>query len=97
MSETTHTPGPWTRDGTPEGLRICAPFDQLGPRGVTVAEVSRAWKDDAEARADANLIAAAPDLLAALSRLVEWIDCGCDPSSKSLDSARAAIAKARGT
>ncbi len=36
------------------------------------------------------------ELLAALERLVEWADCDCNPSKKSLEIARAAIAKAKG-
>lgn len=45
------------------------------------------------AAANARLIAAAPELLAALERVVE---CAVDPRSPAMDAARAAIARAKG-
>ncbi len=39
---------------------------------------------------------AAPELLEACNRLIQWIDAGCDPSDKSVAAARAAIARAEG-
>ena len=46
-----------------------------------------------EAKANAHLIAAAPDLYEALDRLVRYINA---PSTEAYLSARAALAKARG-
>ena len=45
--------------------------------------------------ADAHLIAAAPDLLEALSEVVEWLEHG-DHAGPMHSKARAAIAKSRG-
>jgi hypothetical protein len=39
----------------------------------------------------------ATNLLEACKRIIEWIDCGCDPSRISIDAARAAIARAEGS
>lgn len=83
---TKHTPGPWkvhktnqARSGLPE-FEIHWPAD-----GECVAEI-------VHGEADALLIAAAPDLLAAL----EAIKLDCDPNSRIGVRARAAIAKATG-
>lgn len=110
-STVKHTPGPWTakwskyRDGVfivQAGMpanRVLAQFDGDGdgPDGQSIA--------------DANLIAAAPDLLEALRKLElavlhngDWED-GCfyhngtsAPELQSpLDAARAAISKATGS
>lgn len=80
--EKQHTPGPWEvrEDGhdEPNRVSICAPWHRAVPvdapgfgdyRGVTVAELS--WPPDEGrsepvVRANARLIAAAPDLLAQL-------------------------------
>ncbi len=37
---------------------------------------------------------AMPALLVAAHRVVEWMDCGCDPSRKSMEELRAAIINA---
>jgi hypothetical protein len=94
---TKHTPGPWAND-LPEHEQpyqdICI---QAGKRGIC-----RVWIDDAplhdynaEQFANARLIAAAPDLLAALAEYVN-----ADPVDEELNgrkrTARAAIAKAIG-
>lgn len=83
-----NTPGPWTVEERDTRVEIFA-------GDVNIATV--AWPvDDSEAekvaRADAHLIAAAPDLLAAVEALMsgktEW--------KKACALADAAIAKARG-
>lgn len=88
------TPGPWEREGL---LVISTRRDAEGVR-LSVAECLSAY--DSAVEADARLIAAAPDLLAALKAMVEW-----GPLAESLDvaefrvdvaNARAAIAKAEG-
>jgi len=80
--ETKHTPGPWDY-------------------GVIrdVLEFQPEWEDVSSDRldADALLIAAAPELLAALENLV--FDCeahGLDDNDAHLREARVAIAKAKG-
>jgi len=94
---TQHTPGPWYRDpyaendivsGTPEdGASICTMWED-------------GYKDEAQPRANANLITAAPDLLEALEDLVTLVDFIADEYDLSRMSetkaARAAIAKAKG-
>lgn len=45
------------------------------------------------ALADANLMTAAPALADALRRIVEWVDSGCDPSTASIEQARAVLAR----
>lgn len=78
----THTPGPW-RIGDGESSRV---YLVNGPDGA-IGEVVYA---DARNPADARLIAAAPDLLAALEECVSTLR----PYYRNI--ARAAIAKARG-
>jgi hypothetical protein len=72
----SHTPGPWIRHDTPDYAEICS------NDGHAVAMVAR--------EADANLITAAPDLLAALRAVVSV----SDRKTVEFDAARAAIAKA---
>jgi hypothetical protein len=64
---------------------------------VTVAEcIDDAIFDD-EVKANTRLIAAAPELLAALEEIVKFVSPGDDvPLADMLDNARAAIAKAKG-
>lgn len=92
---TEHTPGPWTLDEHP----------QAGDWIVTAARSSTddraigrvvTWRP--EWRANARLVAAAPDLLAALRDIAD--DCGWVPEPRTglerqmAERARAAIAKA---
>lgn len=86
-----HTPGPWTIE----------PFDNFD-KSIVIREPGVAVDNDdvnhAEAAANARLIAAAPDLLAALRECLTVIDPEADPTHRSnreiLAQARAAIAKA---
>ncbi len=108
MSETRFTPGPWRLDAE-EVATV------LGPDGFMTADclilsVRKGAPTDKRCRANAHLIAAAPDLYAAVKAAVEAYDemvasLGDDDTSEpapgSLDSpditlARAALAKARG-
>lgn len=87
MSE--HTPGPWfaERPYKEPGLYVTA--------APNTALIARVWNDN---EANARLIAAAPELLKALERLVLGYDCNdyCDDEShlEEFDDARAAIALA---
>ena len=80
----THTPGPWRTTG----LNVRA-GDAL------ICYASNHWADDetpeSERQANADLIASAPDLLAALERLAHPM-----ADDDDLDYAREVIAKARG-
>lgn len=89
-----HTPGPWavTRAGTTHGNQ--APYAVIGagecPELCEIARVGGSLTQPAEA--DARVMAAAPELLAALQKAVARQGF----SNNELLSARAAIAKAVG-
>ena len=90
-----HTPGPWTADARGLIWRVELKIADTCPRGLAhVAPKS-------ERPANARLIAAAPDLLAALTDLLALAEHELDPRRERLFAgqmvrARAAIAKARG-
>jgi hypothetical protein len=65
----THTPGPWRVFTTPAGKIIG--IGELTGDGVTDARFCLWRGDSAEAEANARLIAAAPELLAALKGILE--------------------------
>jgi hypothetical protein len=93
MSE--HTPGPWTAEETDKGrLRVVSKFYADEEPGIC-GDHSKAWRLCAD---DARLIAAAPDLLAALAQLLEHSETMNSPSDEVWhsvrDLARYAIAKA---
>ncbi|WP_295196493.1 hypothetical protein [uncultured Brevundimonas sp.] len=83
-----HTPGPWERDG--DFFEVCrVEFEGSGsyttissrsriggPVAFAVGTPDMHWRDDAEQDANARLIAAAPDLLAALSDILPPTLCG---------------------
>jgi hypothetical protein len=97
MQQTQHTPGPWTADSgdgqyygvfrESDGGGIC----YLSEPGGQLLPTDRNWP---EHEANARLIAAAPDLLAALRNII------AAPRNASRafihEIARAAIAKAEG-
>ena len=73
-----HTPGPWTVD--PKTLAVYAPDRHGHAAAVRVAECGRTLLPTAEIAANTALVAAAPDLLAALQLVYsnagespEWI------------------------
>ena len=89
-----HTPGPWYwADNVPEAPpTYCAIVDSAG---FTIADPSPM------SEADARLISAAPDLLAAVKALDDVFShyCDGDPSPEewaALKAARAAVRKATG-
>ena len=107
-----HTPGPWFTDidNTSGQVGRVRASHKGGRDNVCVAEVPSA-KDSAEREANAHLIAAAPDLYAALADLLSAYaepdkqiccngqHCGCQGSTVQQMAehyARAAIAKATG-
>lgn len=91
------TKGPWPVELTGDGKRYLVGVGLIeGPHGYDVAEVYSDDCDQDEASANANLIAAAPDLFEALDRMVadhEAIQCKPWPS---YDAAKAALKKACG-
>ena len=105
---TGFTPGPWVAD-MQDGHRMDRhlgpivrtayrpPVQDLGDVVAFVSYESAPGGDGKECQANARLIAAAPDLLAALQTLV-GIELACAPGSTlweaSMDDARAALGKA---
>lgn len=104
-----HTPGPWhsetseytASDGVYECWAVCAD----GGGDVAIVTVQRDHDSltgdaipDAEAEANARLIAAAPDMLKALRQITANIHPNYNPLelAHGMDLARAAIAKATG-
>ena len=94
--ETKHTPGPWRvakmramTGPTEEMLTVEGGIETDAPERV--ARVGFEVTETAEA--DARLIAAAPELLAALQQTVAWME-GERTAIDALANARAIIAKA---
>jgi hypothetical protein len=103
MKTTTaqHTPGPWsewqTRDGESDTFHAT---EILGSNQIIVCRFDP-WRGSAiqEAQANAELIASAPDLLASLGELSEWMRShtgAADGTHEMLCRAVIAIAKAKG-
>ena len=86
------TPGPWRYDRT-NGSPTTGEHMIAGAKPGYLAEVRDCGSGDV--RANAHLIAAAPDLYAALDGLLGLLDAGSlyEPQAYA---ARAALAKARG-
>lgn len=87
---TNHTPGPW--DAHDNGHIY---GDNYASAVARVFENTH--QRDGEAQANARLIAAAPDILAALERSLNWLASypgGC--CENTYQQARAAICKAKG-
>lgn len=95
-----HTPGPWmvtdsggdvnVMDGCSIGIDDA--FGQDGGRDYCLATVVNGDPD--ELRANAELVAAAPELLDALEEMMEYLPC--NQLGGVTHRARAAIAKAKG-
>ena len=89
----THTPGPWAWD---EGEEIT--YDQ-GMRSVADIREHTGFENIPMdvVKANARLIAAAPDLLAAARKSLDWLASYPGFGSKAAyDEMRAAVAKAEG-
>lgn len=99
---TKHTPGPWTATSGPGGLLYTT--DQDGRDLASITTLDDGINNDTrrmEARANAKLIASAPELLGALSVLVDHAEeryphFESTRGQTDLAQARAAIAKAEG-
>ncbi len=91
-----HTPGPWHYFETEDGRCRVKPLN----RKYIVAECSAMEPQCEEQRSNARLMAAAPELLEALNKLVAHVDfIPTDPyyrneTKELMGAARAAIAKA---
>ncbi len=99
-----HTPGPWIevpQNGSgPMIARSYATGKQMNPTGLRlVCHVLQRGSSFDEDKANASLIAAAPDLLKALETLLSLHDARVDTADAwnvSMEEARAAISKAIG-
>ena len=99
MSEVRHTPGPWHVGGRD----ACTVYDKYAQRLANSSEgVLVIQRSDAECKANARLIAAAPDFYQT-ARAIEWaLQSGhdarevLDENSPLRDALRDAIAKAEG-
>ena len=90
----SHTPGPWTTHAD-------APFEVVMDDGdvnplIATVNACSASVDRPQALADARLIAAAPDLLAALEALTAWAERMGGWDASCWRDAEAAIARATG-
>lgn len=97
---TKHTPGRWWVSGEDNDEVHCSIFVQDMDCNMHIALVKPPCVGDTipaeQLKANAHLIAAAPELLEALTRLVGYIGYGSENPTEKLDAARAAIAKAIG-
>lgn len=99
MSKPTHTPGPWEVNF---GMRPPRVWAALAPEAAICDMPRWAIENWDERSANARLIAAAPDLLAALKAFVNDArfaiisDGGAEAANEMLWRARAAIAAAEG-
>lgn len=101
--ETGHTPGPWIITEHDHAAYILPTGDVPC---ITIIALERMGRNYTESKANADLVAAAPDLLASMEDLFEqcfmthkhWGD-GSNrvAADASIANARAAIAKAKGT
>ena len=104
MTETKHTPGPWEAVITVCGFwNVREPGGISGGRGVATIgfqKIDRSWVIDDVDEANARLIAAAPELLAALvdciPDLERFVSTQGPGPDRRLEVARAAIARATG-
>jgi hypothetical protein len=102
-SRQSFTPGPWRAFKTRDGLKVIG-IGELTGDGIADGGFGL-WRDGPEALANAHLIAAAPELHAALIEVVDLYcdtvnsgDCGFwDPEKMDeIKHARAALKRARG-
>ena len=88
-----HTHGPW------KVVERGASFSshEIRPVKLSQGAIPLAWVAKLnDGQANARLIAAAPDLLAALKALVDACDCGPDVHCRSCELGLRAVAKAEG-
>lgn len=93
-AETGHTPGPWKSERVQHrygcyGHEILPPY--RGAMTMRNAPIAFITSDDEQDRANARLIAAAPELLEALKHALDFV-----PDLNNITLIRSAIAKAEG-
>jgi hypothetical protein len=97
MSESKFTPGPWKKFSRWND-RYLAVIDSIPDRdGAVVANcICHVALTNDDCVANANLIAAAPEMLACLEELLEWICSGYDASIYDIEEAARVVQKAKG-
>lgn len=111
MTDTKFTPGPWSVAADYDNkLHVCSPWnDRVKPKnsdtygsylGAHICEVPHQGEDApvvtlTQAKANAHLIAAAPELYEALDLFIDWMNEE-EGAHALCDKGRAALAKARG-
>jgi hypothetical protein len=100
-TKVTHTPGPWIAEIMPRIGNYAGSFS-VEVEGLVICARAGVPSRASESAANAHLIAAAPDLLDVVKRLMTLYTCfdGERPVgaiTAVFDDARAAIAKAEGT
>jgi hypothetical protein len=91
-----HTPGPWiASEAGPDSLAEIRSASSTTPV-VNWQGFDDCFREDDEHNANARLIAAAPDLLAACKVALEYLAPVCISSQAIPNMLRAAIAKAEG-
>lgn len=91
---TMHTPGPWVIHPTAHHPAVrSVGTAEVGPKRICTVGTMTGSKVDI---ANAALIAAAPDLLAALQAMVNYANLGAYQRADAFNAAHAAIAKAGG-
>lgn len=106
MSESKHTPGDWTLHDAGERSGNIIRFEIMGVKGQSIAEIEcfstgdTGCKSHGEVLANARLMKAAPDLLAACEAAQKVINCIPHEQAVAVPGIsrllRAAIAKAKG-
>ena len=98
MSEARHTPGPWYAEvGDPKVPGMTPGYDVWHHTGIgQIARVRPGLEPDPTAEANARLIAAAPDLLAACKVLMGVFEDAGLTDTREYDQARRAVARATG-
>lgn len=94
MTDSKHTPGPWYFD--PEHRPHHYGCNVGAETGECIATVAPGENGDSETIANARLIAAAPDLLAACEEFVRKVESGEARSKRSYAEMKAAISRAKG-
>jgi hypothetical protein len=97
---TQHSPGPWKVASTyAQAQKGHSQIITWADQGLPLATVKPLHLDPSESNANAHLMAAAPELLAALAGLLEWSEHQAAPGTENIEphrTARAAIMKATG-
>ena len=88
MTTQTHTPGPWRLGNQPSNVIAWRVTDSAD------RDVAHVFGSDLKSKGNARLIAAAPELLAALKRVVAAAEDGDEMTA--IELAEAAIARAEG-